>query len=156
MTAQHLHTAATARLADLVQHKHACLRELRSLGEQQDAWIAAGDFDRLFALLAVKEQLLERLQQIERALDPYREEDPETRCWESPEARRHTAALAAECDELLRQILLHERASETLLAAYRDRAAAMLVAAHERGQARHAYTSHASAPCTELDLSSPP
>lgn len=156
MNAQHLDTTATARLADLVQRKHACLRELRALGEQQDAWITAGDFDRLFALLAAKEQLLERLQQIERALDPYRGENPEARCWESPAARRQTALLAAECEELLQQILLHERASETLLAAYRDRAAAMLVAAQEAGQARHAYTSQASVAYTELDLSSPP
>lgn len=156
MTSKSTSLASTAKLAELVARKHACLRELCALGEQQDAWIAAGDFERLFALLAAKEQVLERLQGIERALDPYRGEDPESRQWDSLEARRRTAALAAECDELLEQILVHERASESRLAAYRDRAAALLIAAQQGVQAHHAYTRHGCDSPTALDLSSHP
>lgn len=149
-------TASTKQLAELVARKHACLRELCALGEQQDAWIAAGDFDRLFALLSAKEQLLERLQGIERALDPFRDEDPEQRVWETPDARRHTAALAAECNAMLEEILEHERASESRLAAYRDRAAAMLAAAQQSVQARHAYARQGGDAPSQLDLSSRP
>ena len=38
----------------------------------------------LLKLLAAKQTVLDQLQQVERQLDPFRDEDPEARVWRSP------------------------------------------------------------------------
>ncbi len=144
----------TDRLADLVARKQACLLRLRALGTQQAECIASDGLGELLKLLAVKQAVIDQLQEVERQLDPFRGQDPDTRAWPTPQARARCAALADDCDRLLREILEQELASEQRLRVRRDDAATQLAQAHHTAEARGAYTAAWDAAPTTLDLSS--
>ena len=96
---------ATQRLAELVHSKHQVLLQLRELGLRQADLVASGDTASLLKLLAVKQQLIAALQGLEHELAPRYLEDPDQRIWPSPERRAQCAHQAAECNELLREIV---------------------------------------------------
>lgn len=144
----------TRRLAELVAQKHAVLTQLRELGQHQARLIEAGELGDLLKLLAVKQGCLQRLQQVERGLDPFRHQDPQARTWESPAERARCAAQADACEVLLGEILRQEKFSELRLEARRDEAAQRLAGAHWAGQARQAYASDPTGSATQLDVSS--
>ncbi len=128
-------------LFDLVCSKRACLEQLCRMGLNQIDLIESDRMTALLDLLAHKQQTLAELQQIERALDPFRGQAPEARQWRSDEARRRCADALRACETLLAEIIDRERAGEQALIARRDRAAAQLQQMHRAGQARASYTS---------------
>lgn len=144
----------TRRLAELVAQKHAVLTQLRELGLHQARLIESGELGELLKLLAVKQGCLQRLQLIERSLDPFRHQDPQSRAWDSPAERARCAAQADECEALLGEILRQEKFSELRLEARRDEAAQRLAGAHWAGQARQAYVADESCSTGQLDVSS--
>jgi len=141
-------------LAELIRAKRACLAKLRDLGRRQCALIEEGNMTGLLDLLAAKQPLLGRLQQIEAALDPYRSEDPDKRRWPTPDDRRHCAEDLEACEALLTEIVRGEKAAEEALSKRRDRAALKLDKAHLAGRARGAYAQPAAPTVTQLDLTS--
>jgi hypothetical protein len=143
----------TKLLAELIRHKHELLVKLRDLSRRQIALVGAGDMTGLLAALSAKQSLLEDLQQVERRLDPYREQDPESRKWGSIQARRACQETAQSCAALLSEIMLLERHSENDLVLRRDAAARQLAGAHSADQARHAYAKGLSGR-GQLDLTS--
>lgn len=146
---------STARLADLIEQKHDLFLQLRDLGYRQLALIEEGDMTRLLRVLAGKQRLLAALQDVERALDPFRDEDPDRRTWQSPEERAQCARRASECESLLAAVLEQERYSEARMIACREEAALRLRAMEDWGQAGGAYRGDA-VDCVsgELDLTS--
>ncbi len=145
---------STEQLAALIDRKHACLVQLRELGGQQMRLVEGGDMGELLGVLAAKQQLIQRLQQIEGELEPYRAEDPERRCWASAEARARCANQAEACAALLDEILTQEKQSESRLTVRRDEVARRLQGAHSATQARSAYTQQSGPASGLLDLSS--
>ena len=143
----------TDKLCDYMTRRHECLGQLCELGCRQLELIAVGDLGTLLKVLSVKQRLLVNLQSIERALDPHREESPETRCWRSPTQREHCAHLAAECNAYLRTIVTQEKQSEQELNQHRADAAARLQGAHTAAQACGAYAADVSTLSGHLDLS---
>src|SRR4051812_15511589 len=99
---------STDILSERLEQKLELLSQLRDLGLHQAALIRAGDMTQLLKLLSAKQRLLAALQSLERALDPFRHEDPETRVWTSAAACQRSAQIAAECEELLRTIVEEE------------------------------------------------
>ena len=146
-------TLPTDQLAELVSRKHECLRALRELGRRQKVLVEAEDLSQLFKLLGTKQQLLVLLQELERKLEPYREEHPEHRVWESEEARANCAAMAGECPALLKEILTQEQESEQRLKERRDITEAQINSARSAGVARAAYVTHEQSQMGSLDLS---
>lgn len=144
----------TDNLAELVAGKRSCLTELRDLGRRQLELIESGDMTGLLSLLAVKQKSLARLQRIERALDPFRQQDPESRVWRTPEDRQRCAGQAQQCEALLGEIVAQEKHAEGVLVRRRDEAAQRLQGAHFAGQARGAYQGGAAEPISQLDLTS--
>ena len=142
----------TERLAELVRAKRSCLAQLRELGRRQLALIDEGDMARLLELLAGKQRLIEQLQRVERAMDPFRGEDPESRPWPSPERRRRCADEVRQCETLLAEVLGQEKLSESALTQRRDAAAARLQGAHAASLARGAYAAEPAAALAQLDL----
>ncbi|MBN2477090.1 MAG: hypothetical protein JXB62_20955 [Pirellulales bacterium] len=142
----------TDALAELIAKKHACLVQLRDMGRRQLELIDAGDMTALLDVLAVKQRSLWKLQQAERALDPFRDQDPERRHWRTPEDRRRCAEQLRECEALLSEIVSQEKCSEGVLMRRRDEAATRLQGAHLAGQARGAYTAHRLGKASQLDL----
>jgi hypothetical protein len=129
----------TDRLADLVRAKRACLAQVRDLGHRQLELIQEGDMTRLLDLLAAKQRLIHQLQRLERALDPFRAEDPTARVWRDPRRRQQCAEDIRECEALLAEILSREKHSEAALVHRRDETATRLQGVHLATQARGAY-----------------
>jgi hypothetical protein len=129
----------TDLLGDLIRRKRSCLVQLRDMGGKQLELVRAGNITDLLELLAAKQHVLIRVQQVERQLDCFRGQDPQQRRWRTPEARQECAADLAECEGLLAQIMTQEKQSEQELIQRRDEAAAQLEGVHTASQARVAY-----------------
>ena len=82
----------TDTLAELIEAKCRRLASLRELGRRQLALIEEGDMNALLDLLTTKQRSLIELQRIERALDPFRGENPDARRWRS-RSEEHTSEL---------------------------------------------------------------
>jgi hypothetical protein len=130
---------STDTLAELIDRRHDCLRELLGLARQQHDLAAAGDVDGLLAILGRKQPQLEALQHIAAALKPFREENAEQRVW--PDASRRVACQRRwdECTSMHDEIVGLERASEKSLRERRDEVGRRLHASHSAHQAHHAY-----------------
>lgn len=144
----------TDRLAELIQRKHACLVELHEMGRKQLDLIRGGEMTELLDVLVCKQRRLEDLQTVEKALDPFRGQAPEERCWSTPEARRRCADRLAECETLLAGIVAQEKQGENELTRRRDETAARLHGAHAAREARGAYRRPLQAPLHQLDITS--
>ena len=154
----------TDLLAELIERRHRCVVELHRLGIEQEQLIQAGDMGRLLQSLSVKQKQLAQLQQIQHELRPFHNQDPDARRWRSQQIRRRCAALLAESESLLAEIVEREKQNEQQLCRRRDQAAARLEGFHTASQARGAYAAHAGrttvrrplggdAPSPRLDLS---
>ncbi|MBX7169203.1 MAG: flagellar protein FlgN [Pirellulales bacterium] len=141
-------------LAELISRKRVCLAHLLQLGERQREMIAAGEMAGLLKVLGGKQRLLAELQTLERALDRFRDQDPDARVWRSPEARQRCAAEVADCETFLAAILQQERSSEDELRRRRDDAQQRLEAAHGSRQVLGAYLAESPDTLHQLDLAS--
>jgi len=141
-------------LAELVTRKYENLLQLREMGRRQHELIDGGQMARLLELLAAKQRVLLALQEIERALEPFRGQDPEKRRWRTAEARQQCAARLEQCEALLAEIISREKLCEQALRRRRDQAAQQLQGTHAAGQARGAYLAEDAQQFHQLDLSS--
>jgi hypothetical protein len=130
---------STTRLVELIGGKHQVLLRLRELGRRQADLVASGDTTSLLKLLAVKQQMIGGLQDLERQLAPYYEEYPDQRTWQSPQQRAQCAQQAAECNELLREVLSMEQSSAEKMSTRRNEVADQLQHVHAATQVRTAY-----------------
>ena len=146
-------TFETDILADLIRAKRECLLQLRDLGRKQLELIDGGDMTALLDLLAVKQKPILQLQRIEKALDPFRRQDPERRTWSAPTARAACAEQVEQCEVLLAEVIKNEKYCEAALIRRRDEAANQLQGAHLAGCARQAYLGEPELPMHRLDLS---
>jgi hypothetical protein len=144
----------TELLAGLVRARRACLERLRDLGRQQSEMIEKGDMTSLLEVLSAKHRPLAELRRIERALDPFRSEDPDERRWASPAARAACARLIDQCNGVLAEIVRREQQCEALLVQKRDETAARLVRFHQASQVRGAYIARPAPRVSQIDLSS--
>ncbi|TWT31229.1 FlgN protein [Posidoniimonas corsicana] len=131
--------ATTEQLAELLRQKRQVLTQLHQIGVRQGELVGGGDATLLLKLLGAKQTLLTALQQTERALAPFREQDPDARPWPTAEHRAAAAADAAECARLLDAVVQMERTHEQAIAAQRDQVARQLRTAHSAHQAAGAY-----------------
>ena len=130
---------STKKLAELIQSKYQCLLQLRELGVRQNQLITRGELGDLLRLLAAKQHVITALQAVDRQLSPYQQEDPDSRTWSSPEQRAECARLAAECRQLLDEVMQMEKANETQMAERRNDVAAQLTSLHHASEVRGAY-----------------
>jgi hypothetical protein len=132
---------ATERLAALINGKHRVLLELRELGLRQAEFVRAGETGSLLKLLAVKQQLITTLQDLERQLTPHYKEDPDGRAWSSPAQRAECARQAATCNKVLQEILSIEKVCAEKMSARRNEVAEQLQQVHAAAHVRSAYES---------------
>ena len=141
-------------LMQLVRARYTCLVQLRDLGRRQMELIDQDNVTGLLDLLTVKQKPLNDIQRIEKALDPYRGQDPEKRQWPSPENRADCARLVAECDKMLKEIVAQEKHCEETMVEKRDATALQLQRLRAAGQAHGAYTAPAHAGISQIDFTS--
>ena len=144
----------TDLLADLIGKKLAVLEQLRDLSRRQSDLICDDDIQRLLSLLSAKQTLLNELQKIQKQLEPFRQQDPETRRWRSPADRERCRQVAERSEALLGEIMLVEKQSEAELARRRDDAVARLRGVNSSAAATRAYISAPLPRRSTLDLSS--
>jgi hypothetical protein len=122
------------------------------MGRRQLELIDQQDMTALLDVLTTKQRVLTKLQQIERALDPFRGQAPEQRRWRTAEDRRLCTEQLHQCERLLAEIISQEKCSEGALLRRRDEAASRLQRAHLAGQAREAYTAQPHSRVKQIDL----
>ncbi len=132
----------TQRLAQLIDAKHTVLAQLHDLAQRQFTLAGEGDAAALVALLAVKQKLLDTLSALEERLNPYREQDPQSRIWSSTTERARCAGIAERCRTLLDEIMLLEQNGMELLNARQQQTMHTIHAAHDAAHARSAYFEH--------------
>ena len=136
----------TEPLARLVRQKRKLLEQLAMLGRRQQELIAGGDAATLLQLLGGKQQLITGLQVVERGLDAFRHEDPDTRRWPSPAERAACQADADACNALLAEVLTTEQQHEGQLSERRDALSKRLQQAQSAHAASTAYKPHLRGP----------
>lgn len=141
------------QLAQAIARKAQLLELLCRLGGAQLSLVGDGDMSRLMQVLASKESLLQQLQLVERELDPFRDEDPEKRRWESPELRQACRQDADRCAALLAEIVSLEKQSEAEMTRRRDATAAQLQSMYGSQEAQGAYITAPMSLAGSLDLS---
>lgn len=129
----------TDQLAELITKKYKCLTEIRDMGFRQRRYVEAGQMSELIKLLGAKQILINRLGQLERAMDPFRAEDPDARVWRSSEDRVKCRTISEDCDAILSEILEAERQSETTLQAQREETEKQLQGSHASTVTRQGY-----------------
>jgi len=144
---------ATDILAELIERKRRCLLQLRDVGHRQLELIESGEMSALLDLLASKQSMLLTLQKIERAMDPFRDQDPQSRQWRSPAHRARCGEMLQQCETLLGDIVTCEKYCETALVERRDATAVQLQGVQHAGQTFGAYTRGEHQP-SQLDLTS--
>lgn len=133
---------STQQLAELIREKRRVLTQLHQVSARQGELVAAGDVGALLKLLAAKQRLLSGLQTIEKALEPFRGEDPERRNWPHPQQRADCAADAEECRRLLAAVIEMEQQHERQMTERRDQLAHQLQRVHVAHGAAGAYESN--------------
>ncbi len=131
-----MNSTETEQLAELIRRRHAALIGLRDLGRRQLELIDAEQMGPLLTLLAGKQRLLGDLQSTERALDPFRKQDPAARHWSSAADRERCARLAADCQSLLAEIAAQDQAAEASMVRRRDQTVNSLARLHTAGAVR--------------------
>jgi flagellar biosynthesis/type III secretory pathway chaperone len=145
---------STETLANLIAQKLQLLELLARLSRAQAELIDGGDMTRLLPVLGAKQQLLAQMQQLEPALAPYRDENPELRVWASPAARDRCRANAERSEQLLAEIMLLERQGEAEMVRRRDEAARRLEEVEVGSQAHSAYFEVPLPAASHFDMSS--
>lgn len=143
----------TTRLVECITAKHECLTQLHGLGLRQRQLIETGEMTRLLEVLAEKQRVIVRLQEVEHGLDPFRHDDPTGRRWSGEAERLHCAALVHRCEKLLEEVLNCEKTCEEALRNRRDDAARQLASVQTAGAVHGAYTAPDAHSASMLDLS---
>ncbi|QDU88240.1 FlgN protein [Pirellulimonas nuda] len=138
-------TASTDELATLIHRKLQVLRQLHAVGLRQADLVDSGDTANLLRLLSAKQQLVDALGQIERAMAPFRDQAPEDRTWSSPQKRALAASESQECARLLAEIVAMEEQQEARMRSRRDDVGQQLRQAHCAAGAAGAYRAHHTA-----------
>jgi hypothetical protein len=143
----------TEVLAQLIDNKHELLVQIRQLSVRQVELVEADDMARIIHLLAIKQRLLAALEETERRLDPFRQQDPEQRVWRSTAHRQRAREVSGRCDALLQEIMTMEKGCESQLFRRRDEAAGQLQGVHRSSQVAHAYLGTSDASGRQFDAS---
>jgi hypothetical protein len=143
---------STDGLAALIAHKLNLLRQIHALTRRQGALFEGRRIDVLLQVFRAKAALLSEIQQVERRLDPYRQQDPERRAWRNEEERLLARRQAAECESLLAEIKAWERESEIALIQERNQTTRRLSELQQAGEAHVAYTAPPAASASQVDL----
>jgi flagellar biosynthesis/type III secretory pathway chaperone len=130
---------STEQLAALIAQKHEVLVQLRAVGVRQTDLVASGEVAALLKLLAAKQHLITRLQELERELKPFYAGDPDKRVWRSLDERARCAKQASDCNALLEEIVRLEKFGAEKMNDRTNEVAEQLQQVHAATHVRNAY-----------------
>ena len=146
-------TYETDRLAELIDRKQDCLARLLEIGQKQYLLARDGEITELLDVLAYKQRLIRTLGTTEQALNPFRDQDPDSRQWRSEELRERCGDGIKRCKRLLDAVMIQEKRSEQELRRRRDETARRLDEVNQAGRTRGAYVSSTAPVASQIDLS---
>ena len=129
----------TDRLTELVAAKLQVVELLLGLARRQLELAERAEMTAILKLLAAKQTVLDHLQRLERELDPYRGQNPDSRVWRSSDDRQRCQAQADRCGKLLGEAMALEKQGEAVLLQRRQAAAEALEDAQSAADAATAY-----------------
>lgn len=132
-------TLSTNEMARLIHDRHRTLSELRIVAARQFKVIEDQELSRLLELLAIKQGLINRLVEYDRALDPFRQQSPEERVWASEELREQCRLMIEESSQWLDDVKRLETAAESLAQQQRSEVSELVDTAAHRARAVSAY-----------------
>lgn len=141
-------------LANLIGRKLSVLEQLRDLSRRQSHLITDGEMQRLLSVLSAKQTLLKELQKVQKKLEPFRAQDPESRRWRTTEDRDRCRQLVERSEALLGEIMVVEKQCESEMVRRRDQAVAQLQNVNSSAEATRAYTDAGGPRRSMLDLNS--
>jgi hypothetical protein len=112
--------AFTDLLADLMAQRLGTLDELVKLARRQRELAREGSLVGVVEALTAKQPFVDQLLAIERALNAYRDDDPDSRVWRSDELRSRTRRMAELSQPLLAETLSIETECERLLTVLKE------------------------------------
>jgi hypothetical protein len=112
--------AFTDLLADLMAQRLGTLDELVKLARRQRELAQEGSLVGVVEALTAKQPFVDQLLAIERALNAYRDDDPDSRVWRSDELRSRTRRMAELSQPLLAETLSIETECERLLTVLKE------------------------------------
>jgi len=138
-------------IRELWSEKHAILTDIWGLTQYQYAYVEDNQIDGVLDVLARKQALLARLQEVDNRLKHYEDQKAE---WAKgdPGTATELPEIVRACRDLLKQIVQVEQQCQARLEERRDAIATELGQLHEISQARAAYTGGNSVTGGELDL----
>lgn len=145
--------SSTETLAKLVRQKRQLLEQLIVIAERQAVLVKNGEMAELIRMIAGKQQLINALQSIERGLNPFRGQDPESRVWKSPADRAACAQDSNACGELVQKLFAMEQESEKTLTERRDVVSDQL---RKTRSTKHAVNAYQQAPGGPHTKAQPP
>ncbi|MBI1247352.1 hypothetical protein GC197_05835 [bacterium] len=117
----------TDQLIQLIDQKHEVLTQLLTLSQYQLRLAGHDDhISDLMRVLGAKQTLIERLTRIDRLLDPFRQQDPESRIWRSASERTICSQKAVQCETMLAELKALEHKSTEAVTSHRDEIARLL------------------------------
>lgn len=146
--------SSTKHLAALIHQKHDLLTRIKGMVQRQGESIGERKIVELMPLLTAKQKLLDELHAIEAKLNPFRDQDPETREWESEQTRLECAELVETNRTMLKAILEEEQRCERALQEQRSATREALDNHRNAEDAIRAYNQDEEPARNRLDLSS--
>ena len=108
------------RLLDLLRRQRDGYQSLKDLADQQQALIAQGRAERLLALLAQRQTVLDRLTEVSRQIDPYRDQLTAIVDAAEQDEAQQIQGLVAEVQDLLQSIIQQDQRDTADLQTARD------------------------------------
>jgi len=145
---------STDKFAKLILDKLSLVVEIKQLVDKQKRLIDESKTDDLISLLAVKQQVVRKLQGNDKQLEPFRDQDPEARLWPSPEARAESQNHAQLCEGVFLEVLEIEAYCEKAMSEFSEQTQRQLNGSVSARQATAAYQSFAPKQTSSIDFTS--
>jgi len=131
----------TKKLQELGSLKLHLLRSARELSIQQFEVMQSDDVATLLTVLSRKSEILDTLRTLQKDLDPYRNEQPEDRQWDSAEERLSCRKTFEEIDRLLEELTQMDNLALEQMTQQRDAMACQIAQFATAEAVQNAYAS---------------
>ncbi len=135
----------TGRLVELLEEQRTCYRQLKALAEKQRKLISDEDPEALLKILGERQQLVDRLTELNRELQPFRQEWAGTYTQMKSDRRQYVQEVLDEINTLLGSIMLMDKEDSRLLSARKESIRQQVVQTASGRMANTAYAAHAYA-----------
>lgn len=139
-------------LLDCMRQRRELLETLKTLAESQAMTAEQTEIDLTLGVLGRKQALFEELADVQRLLQPYMHDDPESRLWRSAEQRERCRQLAEQGQRLLRETMHIEQLTLQEMTSRRDAVAAQLQDGQDSILAQTAYQADSMLGAGALDI----